>query len=38
LPIGFAINSEIPPGGPKDKEGSFLLGIELLPVVVEYRF
>lgn len=38
LPIGFLVHAVRPDGGGKDKDGAFLLGIEVLPLVVEYRF
>lgn len=38
LPIGFLIHTDLPLTEPEDKKGAFLLGVEILPVVVEYRF
>ena len=39
LHLGFAVHEERPLGASKpDRSGSFLLGLEILPLVVEYRF
>jgi hypothetical protein len=38
IPIGVLIHTDIPQGGSKDRQGRFLLGFELHPIVVEYRF
>lgn len=38
LPIGFLIHRDVPEGGSADSSGEFLLGIEVLPLVAEYRF
>jgi hypothetical protein len=38
LPIGFLVHTDLPLTEPEDKQGAFLLGIEILPLVVEYRF
>ncbi len=38
LPLGFLIHTDKPPSQPEDKEAEFLLGIEILPLIVEYRF
>lgn len=38
LPIGFLVHRDVPEGGSADNSGEFLLGIEVLPLVAEYRF
>lgn len=38
LPIGFLIHTDRPLNGERDRSGAFLLGIEVLPLLVEYRF
>lgn len=38
VPIGFLIHTDIPLNGPKDRKPAFLLGLEVLPAVLEYRF
>lgn len=39
LPIGVLIHRDVPPApAEKDTEAGFLLGIEVLPLIVEYRF
>lgn len=38
LPLGFLIHRDVPEGGSPDRSGEFLLGIEVLPLVAEYRF
>ena len=38
IPIGFLVHTDIPDNGEEDKEGGFLLGFEILPLVLEYRF
>lgn len=39
LPIGFLVHTDLPMGTTEeDKQGGFLLGIEVLPLVAEYRF
>lgn len=38
LPIGFLVHRDVPEGGSPDNSGEFLLGIEVLPLVAEYRF
>jgi hypothetical protein len=38
IPFGFLIHTDIPIGEEKDRQGQFLIGIEILPVVLEYRF
>lgn len=38
IPVGFLVHAVRPDGGGKDKDGAFLLGVEVLPLVVEYRF
>jgi hypothetical protein len=38
LPLGFLIHKETPLSGDEDRNSGFLLGIEILPVIVEYRF
>ncbi len=38
LPLGFLIHRDVPEGGTADSSGEFLLGIEVLPLVAEYRF
>jgi hypothetical protein len=38
VPVGFLVHGVRPDGGGKKKDGAFLLGVEVLPLVVEYRF
>ena len=38
LPLGFLVHQVFNEDGVKGKTSSFLLGIEVLPLVVEYRF
>lgn len=38
LPIGFAINTDVDATGESDRTAKFVLGLEILPIVVEYRF
>ena len=38
IPIGLLVHTNIPQGGSKDRQGRFLLGFELHPLVIEYRF
>jgi len=38
LPIGFLVHKNVRDGGDEDRDTNFLLGIEVLPLVVEYRF
>ncbi len=38
LPLGFLVHRELPPAGKGRNKGEFLFGIEVLPLVVEYRF
>ncbi len=38
LPIGFLVHTDVPEGGSRRRKGGFLLGIEVLPLVAEYRF
>lgn len=39
VPIGFLVHTDVPPGtGTTDKSGGFLLGFEIMPLTVEYRF
>lgn len=38
IPIGFLVHAVRPDGGGKQKDGAFLLGFEVHPLVVEYRF
>jgi len=38
IPIGVLIHTNIPQGAGKDRQGAFLLGFELHPIVIEYRF
>jgi hypothetical protein len=38
LPLGFLVHKMRYANGDEDKDGAFLLGIEVLPLVVEYRF
>jgi hypothetical protein len=38
LPLGFLVHTDVPVGGDKDRSAAFLLGIEILPLIVEYRF
>lgn len=37
IPIGFLVHTD-EPGGAVDRSGGFLLGFEIMPLVVEYRF
>jgi hypothetical protein len=38
IPLGFLVHTNVPLAGDRDRSGGFLLGFEILPVVVEYRF
>jgi hypothetical protein len=38
IPIGVLVHTDIPNSGSKDRQGRFLLGFELHPIAVEYRF
>lgn len=38
LPLGALVFRERESGGPRERKPGFLLGIEVLPIVVEYRF
>ena len=38
LPIGFLVHKDLPQGGGEDSSGEFLFGIEVMPLVGEYRF
>mgnify|MGYP001248210526 CR=1 FL=1 len=38
LPLGFLVHTDVPLAGDEDKQGQFLFGIEILPLIVEYRF
>lgn len=38
IPIGFLVHTDVPSGGSEDKEGGFLLGFEIMPLVAEFRF
>ncbi|MEM6294091.1 MAG: hypothetical protein AAGA54_22625 [Myxococcota bacterium] len=38
LPLGFLVHREVPEGGTEESRGEFLFGIEVLPLVAEYRF
>jgi hypothetical protein len=38
LPLGFLVHTDLPIAGSEDKQGGFLFGVEILPLVVEYRF
>ena len=38
LPLGVLVHTDLPLGGSKSHSGKFLLGVELLPLVLEYRF
>jgi len=38
LPIGVVVHREVPEGGGVERSAKFLLGIEVLPLIVEYRF
>jgi hypothetical protein len=38
IPIGFLIHRDLPSSADVQREGDFLLGLEVLPIVVEYRF
>jgi hypothetical protein len=38
IPLGALVFRERESGGPRERRPGFLLGIEVLPVVVEYRF
>lgn len=38
IPVGFLVHIDKALGGSKDRKGGFLLGFELLPAAIEYRF
>lgn len=38
VPIGFLIHTEIPLNGARRRDPAFLLGLEVLPLLIEYRF
>lgn len=38
IPIGFQVHTDALPAGGEDKSGGFLIGFEILPLSVEYRF
>lgn len=38
IPIGVLIHRNLPQNGQKDTQSGFLLGLEILPLIVEYRF
>jgi hypothetical protein len=38
IPVGFLVHTNAPSGGGLDKSGEFLLGFEILPLMLEYRF
>jgi len=38
LPIGFLVHTDVPLSASKTRETAFLLGLEVLPLLVEYRF
>ncbi len=38
LPLGFLVHREVPEGGSAESKSQFLFGIEVLPLVAEYRF
>ncbi|MCA9709642.1 MAG: hypothetical protein KDK70_27635 [Myxococcales bacterium] len=38
IPIGFLVHTDAIPAGGEDKSGGFLLGFEIMPLLVEFRF
>jgi hypothetical protein len=38
IPFGFLIHTDVPLNQEASREGQFLIGIEILPLIVEYRF
>lgn len=38
IPIGFLVHTDAIPVGGEDKSGGFLLGFEIFPLTLEYRF
>lgn len=38
IPIGFLVHTGAPYAQPQDKSGGFLLGFEIMPLTLEYRF
>ncbi len=38
IPIGFLVHTDALPAGGEDKRGGFLIGFEIMPLTVEYRF
>lgn len=38
IPVGFLVHTNAIPAGGDDKSGGFLLGFEILPLTLEYRF
>jgi hypothetical protein len=38
VPIGFLVHTEVPYAGSQRKRGGFLLGFEIMPLTLEYRF
>lgn len=38
IPIGFLVHTDAIPGAGENKSGGFLLGFEIMPLMVEYRF
>jgi len=38
VPIGFLVHTDALPAGGEDRSGGFLIGFEIMPLTVEYRF
>jgi hypothetical protein len=38
IPVGFLVHTDAIPEGGEDKSGGFLLGFEIMPLTLEYRF
>lgn len=38
IPIGFLVHKDVVPAGGEDRSGGFLIGFEIMPLTVEYRF
>lgn len=38
IPVGFLVHTDALPLGGEDKSGGFLLGFEIMPLLVEFRF
>lgn len=38
IPVGFLLHTDVPLNASRDRQAAFLLGLELLPLLIEYRF